>query len=110
MSKWFGKIGYAITTETKPGYWDSQIIEKTYRGEMKVNRWNRQNANTINDNIGLSNIISIIADPFAFEHCSKIAYVEYMGTKWRATVCEIAYPRITLTLGGEWNEDMGGSP
>lgn len=109
MGKWFGKVGYAITHKTDPGYWDSQIVEKECFGEMKVDRWSRQNAGVINDNRTLSNTLSIIADPYDFEHCSQIAYVEYMGTKWRATVSEIQYPRIVLSLGGEWNENMEGS-
>ena len=31
MTKFFGKIGYAMTQETKPGVWMDQIIDFKHR-------------------------------------------------------------------------------
>ena len=44
MSKWFGKIGYAVTneTETEPGLWDDTILEREYYGDMTYDRRKRQ--------------------------------------------------------------------
>lgn len=104
MSKWFGKVGYSITEETEPGIWEENIIEIEYYGDVISNRWRRQNTNIINNDITLSKDINIVADPFAIQHCSKIVYVEYMGTKWRVTDIDPQFPRITLIIGGEYNE------
>jgi hypothetical protein len=30
-------------------------------------------------------------------------YVEFMGTKWKITNIEVQYPRLTLSIGGEYN-------
>ena len=85
MGKWFGKIGYAITGETEPGLWEDTIVERQYYGDITSDRRKRQTSNEVNDNITLSNVISIIADPFAYENCSNMAYAEIMGTKWKIT-------------------------
>lgn len=103
MSKWFGKIGYAITAETDPGIWESTIVDREYYGDLLSDKYRRQNSGTINDNINLTSVISIIADPFAYENCSYIAYVEIFGQKWKVTDIDIQPPRLTLTVGGVYN-------
>lgn len=103
MSKWFGKIGYAVTAETEPGIWEETIIERNYFGDMTSDRRKRQNSGEVNDNINLANVISIIADPFAYQNCSNMAYVEIMGSKWKITDIEIQSPRLLLTVGGVYN-------
>lgn len=103
MSKWYGKIGYADTVETEPGIWEEGITEKFYYGELISNRWRRQNSGEVNDNINLNNQISIIADPYAVNHCSSIVYAELMNEKWKVTDVEVQYPRLILSVGGTWN-------
>lgn len=103
MGKWFGKIGYAVTAETEPGIWEEQIVERDYYGDMTSDHRKRQNSQGINDDLSLSNVISIIADPFAYENCSYMAYAEIMGAKWKISDIEVQYPRLILTIGGVYN-------
>lgn len=103
MSKWFGKIGYALTGETEPGLWEDTIVEREYYGDMISDRRKRQTSGEVNDNINLANVISILADPFAYENCSHMAYAEIMGAKWKITEVEVQYPRLILTIGGVYN-------
>lgn len=105
MGKWFGKIGYAVTAETEPGLWEDTIIEREYYGDMISDRRKRQTSGEVNDNINLANVISIIADPFAYENCSRMVYAEIMGAKWKITDIEVQYPRLILTIGGVYNGD-----
>lgn len=107
MAKWCGKIGYAVTEEVEPGYWEPTISEKTYYGDVISNRIKRQNSGGINDNINLSITISIVADPFAYQNCSNMAYVEYMGAKWKITdIDPTQRPRLILTIGGLYNGEQ----
>lgn len=106
MGKWFGKIGYAVTAETEPGIWEEQIVERDYYGDMISDRRKRQNSQGVNDDLSLSNVISIIADPFAYENCSHMAYAEIMGAKWKISDIEVQYPRLILTIGGVYNGDQ----
>lgn len=103
MSKWFGKIGYAVKGETEPGVWEDTIVVRDYYGDLTSDRRKRQSSGDINDDINLANVISIIADPFAIENCSHMAYAEIMGAKWKITEVEVQYPRLILTIGGVYN-------
>lgn len=109
MSKWCGNVGFANTVEYEPGCWEEQIIERKYYGDIISNRWKRQNSEWINDDINLSNQVSIVADPYAINHCSTIIFVEFMGTKWKVSDVEVQYPRLTLSIGGVYNGNSSGT-
>ena len=107
MSKWYGMIGFSETEETEPGVWESVITEKPYCGDIISNRWKRQPSSSgPNDNINIANSISIVADPYAVNHCASMAYIEFMGAKWKISDIEVQHPRLILSIGGIWN---GGS-
>lgn len=103
MSKWFGKIGYATTKETTPGVWEEVITEREYFGDVYRNTRKLQSASQVNDDINVSNEISIVADPFARDNFYSMRYVEFMGTKWKVSNIEVQYPRLNLTIGGVYN-------
>lgn len=103
MSKYCGKIGFATTVETVPGNWTEQITERTYYGDLIRNSRKLQSSGNQNDNIVISNEISIVADPFAKENFHAIRYAEYMGTKWKVSSVDVQYPRLVLSLGEVYN-------
>lgn len=103
MSKWFGKIGYAIQKESEPGIWEEEIIERDYYGDLLTDNRKRQSNNNVLDEITLSNMVSIIADPFAYNNCSCMAYAEIMGARWKISEVEVKPPRLNLTIGGVYN-------
>ena len=76
MAKFFGKIGYAVTTETEPGVWVEQITERSYYGDVIRNVRKLQTSDQVNDDINISNEISIVADPFAYQNFHSMRYVE----------------------------------
>lgn len=102
--KWCGKIGFTYTGEVEPGVWlEDQIVERTYFGDVISNRWKRQNSGEVNDDINISNQISIVADPYARDHCLSMTYVEFMNEKWKVTDFEVQWPRLILSIGGVYN-------
>lgn len=103
MAKYYGKIGYAETTEVNPGVWEEVIIEKSYYGDLIRNIRRLQSSDKINDDINISNELSVIADPYAMNNFHSMRYVEFMGTKWKVSSVEVQYPRLILTLGGLYN-------
>lgn len=104
MGKWCGKVGYIWTNETTPGVWTEQTVERQYYGDVNRNSRRLQSSDKVNDDINVSNEISIVADPFAYQNFHYIRYVEFMGTKWKVPNVEVKYPRLILTLGGVYNE------
>lgn len=104
MAKLFTEVGFVTTVDKGNGIWEEQSSVRGYYGDLLRNssaRW--QSADQINDNKLLSNNISIVADPFAFENFSSIRYVTIMGAKWKVDNIEIQYPRLILTTGGLYN-------
>lgn len=104
MAKWYGNIGYADMVEVEPGDWQEQIIAHQYFGDTIRNSRMLQNSGGINDNVNISNQISIVADPYANSHIYNMRYAEFQGSKWKVTNVEVQYPRLILTLGGLYND------
>lgn len=103
MAKFYGVIGYVVTTETEPGVWEEQLTERSYYGELVRNMSKFQTSGGVNDNVNVSNEISIIADPYAVQNFHAMRYVEFMGTNWKITNIEVKYPRLVLQVGGVYN-------
>lgn len=101
--KWHGVIGFADTIEEEPGIWAEDIFEHTYYGDVIRNTRSLQSSGQVNDDVNVSNLISIIADPYAMKTFHSIRYIEFMGTKWKVTDVEVKYPRLILTMGGVYN-------
>lgn len=109
MAKFYGKIGYCRQVEevgpdgVGTGIWVNETIEKNHFGDvLRFNaKWDR--SSELHDNIGINNQLSIVADSFAYNNLNYIRYVEWMGTKWTITNIDVQYPRLILTVGGEYN-------
>lgn len=103
MAKWCGKIGFSEMAETAPGVWTERITERFYCGDLIRSTRRFQQADKLNDDITISNEISIVADMFAEEHIQEIRYAEIFGSRWKVTGVDIQYPRLILTVGGVYN-------
>lgn len=104
MAKWFGVVGYGVQQQTIPGVYEDTITEREYSGDVIQNgsRWST-NPESTNDNLTISNRISIVSDPFARDNFHTMRYVTFMGTKWKITSVDVQYPRLILTIGGVYN-------
>ena len=103
MAKFYGKIGFATLNESVPGVWEETIVEKPYYGDLLRNSRRLQGSENLNDDVNISNQISIVSDPYANQNFHSIRYVEFMGAKWKVSDVEVQYPRLILTLGGVYN-------
>lgn len=103
MAKFYGVIGYAISEETEPGVFEEQIIERNHVGDVIRNTRRLKEVGKVNDDITISNQISILSDPFTSNNFHTMRYVSYMGSKWKVVEVEVQYPRLILTLGGLYN-------
>ena len=103
MAKFRGNLGYVKSVETSPGIWSDETVTRLYSGDVlqNVRRW--QQNDKVNEDLTISNRISIIADSYILDNLSYIKFVEYMGAKWKVTDISIERPRLTLTLGGIYN-------
>lgn len=103
MAKFCGKIGFAESKEINPGVWVDEITERQYYGELRRLQRSSQTTERLNDEIRITNEVSIIADPYVNENLNSIRYVEFMGARWKVTSVEVVFPRLNLTIGGVYN-------
>lgn len=107
MAKWHGKIGFSTQVEydpvNHPHSYKHEITEKEYYGNMtrRSRRWN--NSGSVNDNLTISNTLSVIADTYITDNIGDILYVNYLGKNWKVSEFTIEYPHIEMTLGGLYN-------
>ena len=94
MAKFYGVIGYAVTEETEPGIYEERIVEKEHFGDVIRNTRRLSNVAKVNDDITISNQISIVADPFANNNFHSMRYVSFMGSKWKVSGCWICCGKI----------------
>lgn len=105
MPKYYGRVGYEITTEDSPGVWVAHITEQNYPMDVYRNSRMLQGSSERNDSVNVSMVASLVADPYAYENFHAIRYVEYLDSKWRVTNIEVEYPRLKLTLGGLYHAE-----
>ena len=104
MARFYGVIGFADTTETAPGVWMPNITKRNYSGDVLKNTKKWQSGESLNDNLTVNNIFSIMADSYAYEHLFAMRFIEWMGASWKITNVEVQRPRLILTIGGVYNE------
>lgn len=104
MTRFYGKIGYAeASVETSPGVWTDNIVEYLYYGDVVRNTRRLLDDAKVNNDLTVSNSISIVADAYAREHFHAIRYIEWAGTLWTVTDVEVQSPRLLLRLGEVYN-------
>ena len=104
MAKFYGNVGFADTVATEPGLWEEKVIARPYYGDLSRNFRKLESSGRMNDDINVSNEISIVSDPYANLNFHAIRYIEFMGAKWKVTNVEVQYPRLILTIGGVYND------
>lgn len=103
MARFYGKIGFGISREVKPGVWKDEFVEREYYGDIIRSLRKLQDGDGLNDDVNVANQVEIVADPFANENFHAMRYIEMMGAKWKVTNVEVRYPRLLLTIGGVSN-------
>lgn len=106
MAKFYGKIGYAATTETRPGIWEQVVNAKKYSGDLVSYSRYWSNGDKVNDDVSISAQISIVADSYLLNNMHRIRYAELNGVAWEVTSIDPQYPRLILSLGGIYHGEV----
>lgn len=107
MAKFFGTIGYGISTETAPGVWEDIVTEKQYYGDVVRNSRGVREGEKVNLDLTVGNSISIVADAYATEHFFAMRYIRWSGALWTVEDIVVERPRLLLRLGGVYNGPTG---
>jgi len=101
--KYYGMIGFLKLVEKPGSVWEEEIVEHPYKGDVLRFSVQYPKGSGLNDDVKLSNEIQIVADSFAYQNAHLMKYVTYLNAKWTITNITIDRPRITLSIGGEYN-------
>ena len=102
--KYSGYIGFVKTEETSPGVYKENRTSRRYRGDVLRNVRRFSGADKVNEDIVVSNELSIVADDYMTSNLSYMKWVTWMGSKWKIQSIDIQFPRINLTIGDIYNE------
>ena len=105
MARFHGEVGYGETVEipADSGVWVDMIVENTYFGDVIRNTRKLDSGESLNDDLSVSNSISIVADEYAIKHFFQIKYVRWEGVLWTVSNVEVRRPRLILSLGSVYN-------
>lgn len=103
MAKYYGQIGFVKTEEKSPGVYAPVHVTRTYSGDVLQNYRKWEETDGVNDNLNISNRISVVTDSFLLENLQVMRYVEWMGCKWKIKSIDVVLPRVNLTIGDVYN-------
>ena len=104
MTRYYGAVGFSTgQVETKPGVWSDGVVERNYYGDVVRNTRRLQSSDKVNDDLSVSNEISIVADPYALQNFHAIRYAYWMKTAWKVSNVEVQYPRLILSIESEYH-------
>ena len=106
--KWSGSIGFFIEEEVykngvPTGVWKKHIAERHYAGDLLKDYRSQEPSGQVNDNLNISNTISVVADRFVDDHIVDIVYITFKNKKFKVKGFTNNYPRIEFTIGGLYN-------
>lgn len=103
MARYYGAVGFADSVETAPGVWSDVIVEKFYYGTVIRDTRQLRDGQNLNNDLSVSNSISIVATEFASDHILDIRYLKWKGVLWKVSDVEVQSPRLLLRLGEVYN-------
>jgi hypothetical protein len=103
MARFAGNIGFAISTEIRPGVIQDVITERSYLGDFRRVSRQANQVDKINDELVIENLVEVVADSYASDNIFAIRYVDVAGTKWKVPNVEVQGVRLILRLGGVYN-------
>lgn len=102
--RFFGAVGFGFPVEKRPDVWDYDIVEHSYKGEVRQSTQTMSTGGSILTEKAFNTTISVVADAFALENFTAIKYVKWAGSLWTVTsVRSDQRPRLILMLGEVYN-------
>lgn len=115
MARFHDYVGYEEEPRedpTSPGnYLPSRMVERRHFGTVLKHsrKWDNPVNVSVNDDLNVTNRISIVADAYMTDHWPAIRYVRLGGENWKVASIDVERPRLILNLGGVWNGPTGSA-
>lgn len=106
MGKFCGYIGCSASVDKGHGIWEEEVIRHKCYGDILRSTKKIDSSSGVNDNVILSNKLSIVMDSFIMTNIPSILYIEVNNTQWKVSSVDMEYPRLILTTGGVYNGEQ----
>lgn len=104
MAKFSGKVGLRVESkDTKPGITKYVVEEYPIKGDILSDVSRRNNPERVNDELSVTNRLSVLADKYTRDNMHAILYVVLDGIPWKVSTVENSRPKLILNLGVLWN-------
>lgn len=104
MAKFSGPVGFVLpAVETSAGVWEEPVVEQKLYGDILRPARQLEGGDKVNNDLSVSNSISVVKKGFAANNFLHLRYVKWMGGYWTVTNVEVQGPRLILRLGGVYN-------
>lgn len=110
MPKFYGPVGYVEDRVTGLDIHTNEPIERLYKGDIEQFGRRLEKGEGVNDNVTITNRLSIVADSYAYEHVHAMRYVKWMGVAWKVSTVDVKHPRLIISLGGVYNGETAKQP
>lgn len=113
MAKFSGVIGFGggfVENPANSGIFTEEITERPYFGDVVRDALKFREADKINNDLTVSNSISIVADAYANEHIYAMRYIRWQGVLWVVSNVDVQHPRLVIRLGGVYNRNTATAP
>lgn len=104
--RYSGVVGFIEKEiETEPGVFTTGYREHHVTGTLLSSSQNNRNNSSINNELSISNRLSIVADRYTYQNMRNIRYVSFMGETYYVTSITELRPRLTLEMGDVFIKD-----
>lgn len=104
MARYYGRVGFGDTVETRPGVMEDVIIERKFFGDvLPPSSKSLEEGDKVNRDSKRGDRISILATDYLNENIDAIRFVEYRNVLWQVTRIEEKRPRLIFSLGEVYN-------
>lgn len=105
MARFSGMIGYvqSMPDPTYPSVFVDTVVERKRFGDIIREHSKWQPNQSLNDDIEVTNRVSIVADKFSMDNLGYMKYVTLYGQRWCIKSVTIEHPRIIIQVGGLYN-------
>lgn len=105
MARFSGMVGYVLNVPDPlyPSVFVDEVVERKRFGDIikESSKW--QPNQNLNDDIEVTNRVSLVSDKFSLENLGYMKYITLYGQRWSIRSVTIEHPRIIVTLGGLYN-------
>lgn len=110
MARFYGKVGFGQTVETRPGVMEDVITERSFYGDVLRPGRSFELNDKVNRDVSATNRISILADDTAIQNADAIRFVEWRGVLRYVNSVNEERPRLILSLGEVYNGPRAPAP